>query len=245
MSETITENAAGFWQRNWKWLLAGGAAVLALVFFMKRRAGGSALPSDSAVIPAPSNPSGTVDLSGVAEAIGTQNEMIAALAGMVQESNQQTAETLSGYQSQIATNLSSFQTQVSNAVTANTNTVAAAVTSSNQQVAKTLTTLTEAVTKPAAPKVDSVEASKQVSNPVKSVALKTWVDDNQSAGYVNRSVQVNTSDPFQTGILAAKEKYYAAEQSKNADAMKAAAEEAKRLRLLAKAEGVELPAWAR
>lgn len=166
MSETITENPGGFFQKYWKWLLAGSAAILALVFYLKGRAGVAALPSGG--IPTTPEPTAAPDLSGVSSAIGQQNQMIAALAGLFQEGQQQTAETLAQYQQDIST-AANANRAVAETVTSSNQQVAAAITRSNEQVSKSLSTLTEAVKKPAPAKVESSTASTSISNPVKTV----------------------------------------------------------------------------
>lgn len=78
-----------------------------------------------------------------------------------------------------------------------------------------------------------------------SVTLPTWVDHDQFAGYVNRTVQVDPSSEYQQGVLAAKTAFKAAETAGNQVAKDAAHADAERWRALAKANDVTLPDWAK
>lgn len=82
-----------FLHRYWKWLLAGVAAILAFLVIRRRGAGvtqtvAPAAPSDSSADPSP-----LVD--GIANAIGQQSNMIAAIGESFAAAQAETQETLS------------------------------------------------------------------------------------------------------------------------------------------------------
>jgi len=78
-----------------------------------------------------------------------------------------------------------------------------------------------------------------------AVTLPTWVDHDQFAGYVERTVQVDPSSEYQQGVLAAKSAYKAAETAGNQAGKDAAHADAERWRALAKTNDVTLPDWAK
>ncbi len=91
-------------------------------------------------------------------------------------------------------------------------------------------------------RVDSVEISRSVSNPI-TRSIKYWIDDDKNAGYVDR--MVTTTNEIERGILAAKDRYYAAENTGDKLALDTARAEANRWRSLAAQRGITLSDWAR
>jgi len=208
----------------WGWAVGGGVLIGGFVLLRRGPATVSPAMIPTAPIPGPKAPAPTQgsgdSLKGVLE--GLQSQQASFMAQSLAQDRQQYAGFLSSVQniwSGQRESLTEIQHQVSAAMLP------------AREPEPILAPIAAIVPEPIAALVPE------------TATLKSWVDGDVIAGYVNRVISF--ANDFDRGIYAAKQRYYSAEDAGDAEGKAQAAMEAARLRALAKTEGVELSEWAR
>jgi hypothetical protein len=250
-------NVAQAWKElpTWaKWTVGLGGAGAVLLLLMRGRSASAPTSAPSTPVTYDSGGSGSSSGPDWSSVISGLADSQAQLAGQVQQSQAQLAAQLQQTQSMFASTQSQLISQMQqiswHLLSPGAVTGSAAVPLSGGAVASDKDsqgpgTSGAVYASGQQPPSSTFTPAPAAVTQFKNVAMPTWVDDNQNAGWVNRTVQVNQNSDYEVGIATARQAYKAAWEANDQAAMDRAHAEADRWRTLANQKHIELPDWAR